>query len=474
MKLWSPRALPLAAAVLGVPTLLAPESAVARLTYPSAFFVVVVSAWLAARAETGHRLSRALVAGALTVWLAGDLVYSALTRWFGEPGDVSLADAFWITGYPLLAAGLIIMVRRRTSSGLREATLDGLAMATVVGVLFWRFMVQPEITGDTMSAAEIIGTFYPLGDVLLFVAGALLVLAPGVRGGATGYLLAALAITLTGDVVITVLPAVLPDFDTGRLDALLLLANSLFAAALWNRDIERPADRRTGPERVHAARLVFLGVALIALPVLNQLNDQDDGALGHAVSWSASILLSTIIFVRFVLVVREQEQARTALAHRAAHDELTGLVNRQELYARLTLALQQGAEPVVHFLDLDGFKAVNDRHGHSAGDFVLAEVARRLLGQTRPSDIVARLGGDEFVVVTEDAPGAGDVPERLRAAVGAEMSFRGHRLRVGVSIGVVSAADLSRPDSDVLLGTADEAMYRQKRTHRRTATGRSA
>ncbi|GAB2581222.1 hypothetical protein Aab01nite_58230 [Paractinoplanes abujensis] len=468
MKFWSPRVLPVTAAVLGVPTLLAPDSTTAGLTYGLAFLLIVVGAWLAVHAEARHRLPRALMAAALTVWLSGDLVYSVLTWRFGELGDVSAADVFWVSGYPLLAAGLISMVRARTTGRLREATLDGLAMATVVGVLFWQFLIQPEITDEAASAAMIIGAFYPFGDVLLFVAGALLVLAPGNRRGPTGYLLTALTITFLGDVVITVLSAVLSDFDTGRLDFLLLLANSLFAAALWHRDTDRPEKGRTGVERVHSARLVFLGIALITLPVLSQLHVHDN-AHGHAVPWIASILLTTIIFARFVLVVRDQEHAKAALAHRVAHDDLTGLVNRQELHARLTAALGRGDGPVVHFLDLNGFKAINDRYGHSAGDFVLTEVAQRLNRQAHPNDIVARLGGDEFVVVTEDTADAGKVSERIRDAVRAEIVFHGHRLEVDASIGVASAADLNHPNSDLLLATADEAMYRVKR-HRRNST----
>jgi diguanylate cyclase (GGDEF)-like protein len=467
MKLWAPRALPMMAAVMGVPTLVAPGSVVAHVTYTLAFCVVVLSAWMAVRAESSHRLPRALMAGALTTWLAGDLLYSALTLRFGELDDISAADGFWVLGYPLLAAGLITMIRRQASGRLREAALDGLAMTTAVGALLWHFMVLPEVSGSTMSLAVIIGVFYPFGDVLLFVAGVLLVLAPGMRRGPTGYLLAALAITFFGDVVISGLSMALPEVDTERLDALLLLANSMFAAALWSRETERPAVARTDAERLHPARLVFLGVALLVLPVLTQTYVQDN-MLDRAALIGATVLLTAVIFIRLFLVVRDQEQAGSALTHRATHDELTGLINRQELHARLTVALRhrRGDGPVVHFLDLNGFKAVNDRYGHAAGDFVLTEVARRVRLQMRPHDIVARLGGDEFVVVTDDPADAGGVSERLRNAVLAPMPFGGHQLTVGVSIGLASAAELSQPDSDMLLAAADDAMYREKRSRR--------
>jgi diguanylate cyclase (GGDEF)-like protein len=459
------RAVPTLAVVLGLPTLLAPESTLAQVTYPVAFAGLVVLAWLGVRRRTGRdRVAHGLVAAALTAWLGGDLLYALLNRLFGELGDVSAADVLWVLGYPLLAAGLVTMVRLRAPGRLREAALDVLAMATVVAALFWQFMVVPEVTGSTMSWGVLFTAFYPFGDVLLFAAGALLVLAPGERSGSTRYLVAALTITFAGDVTISAATLALPDFDTGRLDSLLLLANGLFAAALRQpAGAGRTDARRLDTERLHPGRVVFLGISLLALPAINDVRISD-ALIQRGTMLAAMIVLTGIVLTRFTLVVREQERVRAALAHRATHDQLTGLVNRQELHVRLSAALRQRTSggPVVHFLDLNGFKPVNDRYGHAAGDFVLSEVARRLRAAVRDTDTVARLGGDEFVVVSEALEDAAALTGRLRSAVTAPLLYQGHDLRISVSVGHATAAGIDDPTSDALLAAADADMYQEK------------
>jgi diguanylate cyclase (GGDEF)-like protein len=376
---------------------------------------------------------------------------------------VSAPDVLWVLGYPLLAAGMVLLVRLRAPGRLREAALDVLAMATVVAALFWQFMVAPEVTGNTMSLAVLFSVFYPFGDVLLFAAGALVVLSPGERTASTRYLIAALAVTFAGDVTISVVSPVFPDFDTARLDSVLLLANGLLTAAIRHRDPEPASAAKADAQRLHPARVVFLGVSLLALPSINDMRI-DDQAIQRFTMLSAMVMLTVIVLIRFTLVVREQERVRAALAHRATHDQLTGLVNRQELHVRLTAALRQrtGDGPVVHFLDLNGFKPVNDRYGHAAGDFVLTEVARRLRATVRDTDTVARLGGDEFVVVSAAVDDIAAVTARLRDAVAAPLHYDGHDLRIGVSVGHASAADLEHPTSDTLLAAADATMYREK------------
>ncbi|MEV4703370.1 GGDEF domain-containing protein [Actinoplanes sp. NPDC049316] len=457
------RVVPAVAVVAGLPTVLAPGSGVAQVAYTAGFSAVVVLAWLAVRASTGAaRLPHALIAGALTTWLGGDLLYLLLDRAVGDLGDVSAADGLWVLGYPVLAAGLLVMVRRRAPGRLREAALDGFAMATVVGALFWQFMILPAFRDNELSAAVVVTAFYPFGDVLLFATGALLVFAPGGRRGPMRCVVAALAITFLGDVFLSAGSMWLPDLDVDRLDAALLLANSLFAAALWHRGAGAPTAAPA--DRLHPARVVFLGVALLTLPALAVTRVADD-AISRGTLLTAMVLLTVIILVRFTLVVREQEQARSALAHRATHDDLTGLINRQDLHARLAAALERGDDVLVHFLDLDGFKAVNDRYGHAAGDFVLTEVARRLRRQARTGDTVARLGGDEFVVVTDTTVDAARMARRLRDAVHAPMPFEGHDLVVDVSVGHARVGP-QYTTSDQLLAAADSQMYREKAGHR--------
>jgi diguanylate cyclase (GGDEF)-like protein len=458
-------AVPVIAVIAGLPTLLGSSSA--EWTYTLAFVFFVVLAWLGVRRQTGpSRTAYALIASALTSWLAGDLLYSVLDRVLDDPGEVTLADVFWVAGYPLLTAGLIQLVRMRAPGRLREAMLDGLAMTVVVSALFWQFLVNPAVASHSFGLPQLFGILYPFGDVLFFVAGALLVLAPGGRTGPIRHLIAATALTFGGDVAISLRPYWFPSFDDSRLDSLLLLANGLIAAALWHPRAGRLAEPAGAhdDERLHPGRVLFLGIALLALPSLAGIQ-MNEVALGRATILTAMALLTLIVLTRFTLVVRAQERGRAILAHRAAHDQLTGLVNRQELHHRLTAALSRdaGDGPVVHFLDLNGFKPINDRYGHAAGDKVLVEVARRLRTTVRATETVARLGGDEFVVVSSAEADADGLTQRLRATIGEPIALDpATSVRVAVSIGVAMAGRLTEPSSDALLAAADAAMYEEK------------
>ena len=159
------------------------------------------------------------------------------------------------------------------------------------------------------------------------------------------------------------------------------------------------------------------------------------------------------------------------ITHQAHHDSLTGLANRAQLRQELAHATAEGGASATPFtlfyIDLDGFKPINDSFGHDVGDALLRTVSERLLGLTRDGDIVARLGGDEFAVLVSragDAPVIAIVADRLAAAFATPFDVDGHALRVGASIGHATwPADA--PDVDALIRLADGAMYDQKRTH---------
>ncbi len=186
---------------------------------------------------------------------------------------------------------------------------------------------------------------------------------------------------------------------------------------------------------------------------------------------TASIIAGDTVSKPFLLLhaedVSERRTRESILAHQAAHDPLTGLMNRRGLLELLTGAVDRahrtGRNGALLFCDLNRFKQVNDTFGHVVGDRVLCEVAERLSAVIRASDTVGRLGGDEFVVVAEDldATGVAGLLARIRASVAEPSAVA--EVSIGVSVGHI-VIDGSEPDSAALLVRADEAMYADKRS----------
>lgn len=200
------------------------------------------------------------------------------------------------------------------------------------------------------------------------------------------------------------------------------------------------------------------GAEGVAPGVLTVWRDRPDAPLlGHRhVLARASRLVS-------LALVRTAEHER--LQHLAGHDALTGVANRVSFRDRLAHALAIGERDLaVAFCDLDGFKPVNDRHGHRVGDDVLVAVADRLRQSMRVGDELARIGGDEFTVLLRnvpDAAAANQVAERLLAAFQAPFEVPGGTEPVGLSVGVALAG--AGATADGLLAAADAALYACKR-----------
>jgi diguanylate cyclase (GGDEF)-like protein len=170
--------------------------------------------------------------------------------------------------------------------------------------------------------------------------------------------------------------------------------------------------------------------------------------------------------------VTEQWTTRARLDREAREDPLTGLINRGELLRQLAaLDTQSGGPHVgVIFLDLDGFKLVNDTRGHQVGDELLVAVARRIRAAVRPEDSLARIGGDEFVVLCPrlaDPQDVRAVAERVRATLDEPVSIEGRAHRISMSVGISLARAESIDPAD-LLRQADMAMYRAKAAGRNT------
>jgi diguanylate cyclase (GGDEF)-like protein/PAS domain S-box-containing protein len=171
----------------------------------------------------------------------------------------------------------------------------------------------------------------------------------------------------------------------------------------------------------------------------------------------------------FVLNTRdisESRQLQDQLVHEAHHDALTQLANRAKFHNRVQEALRGSRrtdDVAVLFLDLDGFKEVNDSLGHAAGDDLLVHVAERLRTSVRDDDLVARLGGDEFAVLVQSIVATADartVAERIVAELRAPFTLGGREIHIAASIGLACAGDAA--DAEQLMRNADLAMYQAK------------
>jgi diguanylate cyclase (GGDEF)-like protein len=257
----------------------------------------------------------------------------------------------------------------------------------------------------------------------------------------------------------------------------------------WVRDVHRRRDvslHARSPEPVLAAEpptLFARFTSLVTVPVF--AGDDLYGVLGFVdVSRRETPLdESDLSFLRLLgalagVTIQRTHQRRklNALAYR---DALTGLPNRAALFEKLQseigAARRSSREFAVHFLDLDGFKQINDTFGHAAGDEALREVALRLQGAVRESDTVARLGGDEFVVLqpgVEDPKAPDRLAARLKAVFEAPISCAGRSFTIGTSIGT-SRYPRDGDEIHALLDRADAALYRIKARRRKPAARRT-
>jgi diguanylate cyclase (GGDEF)-like protein len=179
---------------------------------------------------------------------------------------------------------------------------------------------------------------------------------------------------------------------------------------------------------------------------------------------------------RFASLAVERRGLYEQLSFRAQYDSLTALLNRAALYDHVDSwirAYPAKRSPMsLIYLDLDGFKQINDTYGHGAGDKVLQHVSAHILESVRRTDVVARLGGDEFVIVL---PGVGELAEARRiadlvaAAIARPLAYGGRELRIAASFGI-SVYPRDGDNTDALLKIADEDMYRAKLKHRKLQT----
>ncbi|PCM44873.1 putative bifunctional diguanylate cyclase/phosphodiesterase [Marinobacter sp. ANT_B65] len=268
----------------------------------------------------------------------------------------------------------------------------------------------------------------------------------------------------------------------------IIIAIAASVGALWLAFRLREEDRQATFGRMGAA--LVMGCAIIGMHYTGMaasrfpLNSFCGAAnSGIDTKWLATlvIIVSLAVFAIALIVsmldVRTNrlsdslDSANNELIKLALHDNLTHLPNRVLLNDRLEQAIyraeRSNSEFAVLFLDLDGFKAINDIHGHHVGDLLLQEVSRRLLGSKREGDTAARLGGDEFVVLLEPGtPGNSAIfAQRLIDKIGQPYEVANHHIQISTSIGIAIYSQDGQTEHELMVN-ADAAMYHAKKQGR--------
>ncbi|MCT7295890.1 EAL domain-containing protein [Ralstonia sp. CHL-2022] len=277
-------------------------------------------------------------------------------------------------------------------------------------------------------------------------------------------------------------------YDPARFGLSIVIAVLASGVALWIAFRLRRQSRRVRALRAGSA--VVMGVAIVGMHYTGMSAASFPfgsvcGAAhtGASAEWLALVIiivtLAVLAIALIISVLDLRMEARTALlanslaaankelAYLALHDNLTKLSNRVLLEDRLTQAIRTAEREkrrfALMFMDLDGFKAVNDVYGHHVGDLLLIDVAQRIGARVRQQDTVARVGGDEFVVLAyvDDPEDAGTLADALLEVVREPFMAGGHELRVSTSIGIAIYPGDGGNQHD-LLTNADAAMYHAK------------
>ncbi len=386
----------------------------------------------------------------------------------GMPLSVYIPAGFTLSGYAAVALALVWWLRARNVHANRDTALDTLLVGLGATLVSWALLIAPVAANDHgFDATTVVTALYPIADAVLLT---LLVhlaftTAPGDR--AFGLLATSLIAIFLGDLGYAINSAGLATFTPQQLlDAPFLIGyGALGAGALHpsmiRLSIPQPHLPYQGHRRVYGitVALVLAALALALIPPTNTTDRVVRAGL------FAALLLG--VLVRSERAVRRHAVSDRAAQYRSTHDELTGLPNRSLLQTQTGEHLAAGQAPgklSLLFLDLDGFKFVNDSYGHSVGDELLIAAAQRLTGILRSADIIARYGGDEFVVATHlERAGAEGLADRILTVLSEPFTLSVGRVFVSASIGIARTGTTPHAgDVEGLIREADAAMYHAK------------
>jgi diguanylate cyclase len=439
---------------------------------------------------TGPRWHRArprypwqLLGAAGIAFLAGALI----RPWSAERTGWAalLGDAFTVPGYLLMFLSLGGLLRARGSIQ-RHAVIDGLIVCVGAGLASALLLAAPAATIDGRPPlVSVLAGLYPLFDVVFLLL--LVNLAFTTKDLRPGYLLllCGLLMLLAGDLAYAIIGVSGDLTGSSLLDLPFLVTFTLIGSAALHPSIADLSQAKTLPVQAWSWRRLLLIVPALVVPHALTATVTESSLAARVLIAAAGITMVALLVSRAVTAVRDYAAAKLTSEHQATHDPLTGLPNRLMLAQEIGRVLGTNApattasgaplsagEPAVWvlFLDLDGFKLVNDSWGHEAGDQLLVEVASRLRATVPEPDMVARVGGDEFVVArVGNRQETVILVEQIMDRLSAPVQVSSAEVVITPSIGVVGSAAGMAPvpavaavTAEALLRDADTAMFRAK------------
>ncbi len=435
--------------------------------------------WRARRSTPRAARAWALLSAGTGCWALGEGVWSYYELFAARQTPFpSVADAGFLL-FPVLAAtGLLRWPSAAVHGGRRWRTLlDGILVAGSLFVISWVTALGSVARSGGSRFGYVVSLAYPVCDLVLLTLTVIVIAHAGVGSGlglvAVG--LAALCVADSGFAYLTAIGryATGSPVDAGWFGGFLLIAAAARSATQPHEQVPAASARESTTSSVLPYVPAGAGLAVAAAAELL--------GRGQRVSFAAAVIVVVALLIRQLLAVLDNhrlvaqlEQAQLELHHQAFHDPLTGLANRALFHDRLHHGLQlhrRDLRPLgLIYLDLDGFKTVNDTLGHDAGDHVLLVAAERLRAVTRPGDTVARLGGDEFAVLVEDGGDATTVAARILDAFTQPAAVGRHIIPLAGSLGVAELTPDAPPVTPAdFLRRADTAMYQAKHTGKGTA-----
>jgi two-component system, cell cycle response regulator len=393
----------------------------------------------------------------ITAALACDAFAELYDAAFSPTQYPSPADFGWLAFYPLLYAGMVLLIHPRASSIAGALWLDGITASLAAAALGAAILVELVLRSSTgPSSAVVTNLAYPLGDVLLLSAVfgifSLANWRPGRRWLVLG--LGVLATTIADAVYLFQSSA--GTYQQGTLLDLLWPASMLLIA--WAAWIDSGDEHGLAVEG-RPLLAVPATCALVSIGIL--VYDHFSTVNALAVSLATATLLAVLL--RLAATFRENRRLFVQTRQEATTDALTGLGNRRKLLYDLDDVLARGhGLTLLMLFDLDGFKGYNDSFGHPAGDSLLARLGGKLGDVPGDSGAAYRLGGDEFCLVASvSSSEVGPLIDRASAA----LTERGEGFQVGSSFGAVLLPEEATEPSEAMR-LADERLYAQKYSRR--------